>query len=70
MQYIPAKTIVTKTKDSSWFGIDFPVLQLKHVVSLAIGFYRVLWSYDEEARLEPTLYAGLGTSGISLTNNQ
>ena len=23
MQYIPAKTIVTKTKDSSWFGIDY-----------------------------------------------
>lgn len=23
MEYIPAKTIVTKTKDSSWFGIDY-----------------------------------------------
>ena len=23
MEYIPAKTIVTKTKDSGWFGIDY-----------------------------------------------
>lgn len=23
MEYIPAKTIVTKTKDSAWFGIDY-----------------------------------------------
>ena len=23
IEYIPAKTIVTKTKDSQWFGIDY-----------------------------------------------
>ena len=23
MEYIPAKTIVTKTKSSAWFGIDY-----------------------------------------------
>ncbi|MDU4976814.1 MAG: radical SAM protein, partial [Hungatella hathewayi] len=23
MEYIPAKTIVTKTKSSEWFGIDY-----------------------------------------------
>ncbi|MFR2849443.1 MAG: radical SAM protein, partial [Hungatella hathewayi] len=23
MEYVPAKTIVTKAKDTSWFGIDY-----------------------------------------------
>ncbi len=75
MQYIPAKIIVTKTRDTSWFGMDYNMNIYKGCSPNAKELYQL---FSEECEKYKLLYkmkeiitsykAGYGYKQLSLFN--